>query len=42
MHELPTVIPDVSLLLALQPEELGAKILFRLEKRVRVIWAEPK
>lgn len=33
MYELPTVIPDVNVLLALEPEELGAKILFLLKKR---------
>lgn len=34
MDELPRVIPDVSLLLQLQPEELGAKILFLLKRRL--------
>ena len=33
MNELPTAIPDVNVLLALEPEELGAKILFLLKKR---------
>jgi hypothetical protein len=33
MHELPKVIPDVQVLLALTPEELGGKILFLLRKR---------
>jgi uncharacterized protein (TIGR02391 family) len=33
MYELPREIPDVSLLLALEPEELGAKMLFLLRKR---------
>ena len=28
MRELPTAIPDVEVLLALEPEELGAKLLF--------------
>ncbi|WP_281493046.1 hypothetical protein [Niveispirillum cyanobacteriorum] len=30
MIELPRLIPDVETLLALEPEELGAKILFLL------------
>jgi len=30
MHELPQIIPDVKMLLALTPEELGSKILFLL------------
>jgi hypothetical protein len=33
MHELSKVIPDVKVLLALTPEELGGKILFLLKKR---------
>jgi uncharacterized protein (TIGR02391 family) len=33
MIELPTVIPDVEVLLALEPEELGAKMLFLLRSR---------
>jgi uncharacterized protein (TIGR02391 family) len=33
MYEIPTAIPDVNVLLALEPEELGAKILFLLKKR---------
>ena len=33
MNELPRVIPDVEMLLALAPEELGAKMLFILRKR---------
>jgi uncharacterized protein (TIGR02391 family) len=33
MYELPTIIPDVNVLLALEPEELGSKILFLLKKR---------
>jgi hypothetical protein len=33
VHELPTVIPDVQMLLALAPEELAARILFLLRKR---------
>src|SRR5436305_1312464 len=33
MQELPTVIPDVQMLLALSPEELAAKMLFLLRKR---------
>jgi uncharacterized protein (TIGR02391 family) len=33
MYGLPTAIPDVKVLLALEPEELGAKILFLLKKR---------
>jgi uncharacterized protein (TIGR02391 family) len=34
MYELPREIPDVSLLLALEPEELGAKVLFFLKRRL--------
>jgi uncharacterized protein (TIGR02391 family) len=34
MIELPTAIPDVDVLLALEPEELGAKILFLLRARL--------
>src|SRR5438445_10930613 len=33
MYELPRVIPDVQMLLALGPEELGAKMLFLLRNR---------
>lgn len=33
MNELPRVIPDVQMLLALTPEELGAKIIFLLRQR---------
>ena len=33
MIELPTAIPGVEVLLALEPEELGAKMLFLLRKR---------
>lgn len=33
MHELPVVIPDVEVLLALEPEELAAKMLFLLRRR---------
>jgi uncharacterized protein (TIGR02391 family) len=33
MYELPTVIPDAEILLALEPEELGAKLLFLVRKR---------
>ncbi len=33
MHELPQIIPDARVLLAMEPEELGAKILFLLRKR---------
>jgi hypothetical protein len=33
MYELPQVIPDVEVLLALEPEELGAKLLFLLRRR---------
>src|ERR1019366_10289702 len=33
MYELPKVIPDADVLLALEPEELGAKLLFLLRKR---------
>lgn len=34
MHELRKAIPDADTLLALEPEELGAKILFLLRKRM--------
>jgi uncharacterized protein (TIGR02391 family) len=34
MHELTRTIPDPEVLLALEPEELGAKLLFLLQKRV--------
>ena len=33
MRELPTAIPDVEVLLALEPEELGAKLLFLAKTR---------
>jgi hypothetical protein len=33
MYELPGAIPDAQLLLTLEPEELGAKLLFLLRKR---------
>jgi uncharacterized protein (TIGR02391 family) len=33
MYELPEAIPDVEVLLKLEPEELGAKLLFLLRKR---------
>jgi|SRR5271165_2580932 len=33
MYELTQVIPDVNVLLALEPEELGAKLLFLLRRR---------
>jgi uncharacterized protein (TIGR02391 family) len=33
MHELFQIIPDAQVLLAMEPEELGAKILFLLRKR---------
>ncbi len=33
MNELPRIIPDVKVLLALTPEELAAKMLFLLKKR---------
>jgi len=33
MHELPEAIPDADTLLAMEPEELGAKMLFMLRKR---------
>lgn len=36
MHELAQAIPDVDALLALAPEELGAKLLFLMRKRVAV------
>jgi uncharacterized protein (TIGR02391 family) len=35
MHELSLTVPDVQVLLALEPEELGAKLLFLLRKRLR-------
>ncbi len=34
MHELRKAIPDADTLLALEPEELGAKILLLLRKRM--------
>lgn len=33
MHELSQIVPDAQVLLAMEPEELGAKILFLLRKR---------
>jgi uncharacterized protein (TIGR02391 family) len=33
MRELPQAVPDVQALLAMEPEELGAKVLFLLRKR---------
>jgi uncharacterized protein (TIGR02391 family) len=36
MHELAQVIPDPDILLALEPEELGAKLLFLIRKRASV------
>ncbi len=36
MYELPRTIPDVKMLLALPPEELGSTILFLLKKRNEV------
>jgi transcriptional regulator with XRE-family HTH domain len=33
MYELPRTIPDVKMLLALAPEELGSTLLFLLKKR---------
>jgi uncharacterized protein (TIGR02391 family) len=41
MHELPNAIPDVKMLLALTPEELGAKILFLLRKRDKAVMFHP-
>lgn len=41
MQELPREIPDVSLLLALEPEELGAKILFFLKRRMESYGQRP-
>lgn len=35
MYQLPKVIPDVDVLLALQPEELAARLLFLLQARVQ-------
>ena len=35
MHELASVIPDSNVLLAIEPEELGGKILFLLRKRLQ-------
>ena len=34
MYELPREIPDVALLLELEPEELGAKLLALMRKRL--------
>jgi uncharacterized protein (TIGR02391 family) len=34
MYELPSIIPDVNDVLALEPEELGAKLLFLMRRRV--------
>ena len=33
MHELPQTIPDEEVILALEPEELAAKMLFLLRER---------
>ena len=33
MHELSQIVPDAQVLLAMEPEQLGAKILFLLRKR---------
>lgn len=33
MHELPHIIPDAQTLLSMEPEELGAKLLFLLRRR---------
>ena len=33
MHELPSAIPEIPFLLALQPEELWAKMLFLMIQR---------
>ena len=41
MHELPQIIPDVKMLLALTPEELGAKMLFLLRKRNNAVRFHP-
>jgi uncharacterized protein (TIGR02391 family) len=41
MYELPSVIPDASLLLALEPEELGAKILLLLKRRLESFGQRP-
>src|SRR5215475_8963716 len=35
MHDLPKEIPDVEFMLALQPEELGGKLLFMILRRVQ-------
>jgi uncharacterized protein (TIGR02391 family) len=35
MNELHSIIPDADVLMALQPEELGAKLLFLLRKRAK-------
>jgi len=34
MFELPTTIPDAEIPLALEPEELGAKLLFLVRERM--------
>lgn len=36
MHEVAQVIPDVDVMLALAPEELGAKLLFFIRRRVAI------
>src|SRR5437870_3989200 len=38
MIELPTAIPDFEVLLALEPEELGAKMLFLLRSRTEAMF----
>jgi hypothetical protein len=38
MIELPTAIPDFEVLLALEPEELGAKMLFLLRTRTEAMF----
>jgi hypothetical protein len=35
MYDLPKVMPDPEMVLALQPEELGAKLLFLMQARTK-------
>jgi hypothetical protein len=41
MYELAKIIPDAQVLLALEPEELGAKLLFLLRRRRHVPGLQP-
>jgi uncharacterized protein (TIGR02391 family) len=36
MFDLPKTIPDVEVLLAMQPEELASRLLFLIQKRIRI------